>query len=71
MSKQGSKQGNNAIQKNQLHLAAMYTGKAMQWGKSNSTYFLILLLHRYCTPFLTALTLRYTKHNYPSWYTPI
>jgi hypothetical protein len=48
MSKQGSTQSNNTIHKtNQIHLAAMHTGKATQWGEKNSQ-FLILLLHRYC-----------------------
>jgi len=58
-----------------------YKLKQNAYRKSNSTYFLMLLIHRHSTPFLTEpslhftalhlTSLHFTNHKYPSRYTPI
>ena len=58
-----------------------YKLKQNAYRKSNSTQFLMLLIHRYSTPFLTGpslhftvlhlVSLHFTSHKYPSRYTPI
>ena len=66
----------NNIKPPQYKLKQNAYRKSNTMGRKNSTYFLMLVIHRYSTPFLTGTSLHFTSlhftnHKYPSRYTPI
>ena len=61
----------NNIKPPQYRLKQNAYRKSNTMGRKNSSHYLMLLIHRYSTPFLTGPSLHFTNHKYLSRYTPI
>jgi hypothetical protein len=56
----------NNIKPPQYKLKQNAHRKSKTMGRKNSTYFLLLLIHRYSTPFLTGTSLHFTALHFTS-----